>query len=335
MKNTNKTKQIITLQTRGFSLLELLMTILIIGILAAIAVSAYNHALLKSRFSSIIPPTKSVAQFQEFYYLNNGTYSTNKEALDVNFDNMPTAVLTLSDKKNYKYVMGSNTKVPGASYIVYQKHSKRFADNIHCQAAEDNRAANWLCEKGLGGTLLNGSISGAGFLTYLLAGDAGNDKFIREDCRVGWYDNQGECTKAPAGSYAEDGELKPCPEGTASSQEGATKTNCRKCPVGTYSGDGATKCTACPTGSIAVQGQASCTQCKAGTYTDTWRCINCPNGTYSGDGATKCTACPAGSVAGHGQASCTQCPDGTRADTWRCIACPAGTTSNADHTKCI
>ena len=289
---------------KGFTLIELLIAVLIIGVLAAIAVSAYQKAVLKSRFSSIIPPTKTIADAQEFYYMNNGGYATDVAELDIILKNNEDLTIQLSEKDKYKYVMGSHNKADKNHYIVYQKHSPKFADNIHCEAAKDDAKANWLCEKGLGGTLLTGSISGKNYLTYLLAGD-GIGNFLRDDCPVGYYDKEGECTKAPAGSYAVEGELKTCPGGTYSQ---AGKAGCTNCGRGTYSEEGASGCTACPTGWAAFIGSSSCTKCLAGSAVsgDQGGCTKCPRGTYSSeDEATSCTACP------------------------------EGTTSNADGTGCV
>ncbi len=337
--------------TVGFTLLELLIVVLIIGVLASIAVSAYQKAVLKSRFSSIIPPTKTIADAQEFYYMNNGSYATDVEELDITLKNNTEATLTLSDKRNYKYVMGSHSKADKNHYVVYQKHSPKFADNIHCEALKDDSKANWLCETALGGTLLTGSLSGKNYLTYLLSGD-GVGNFLK-DCQAGYYDNEGECTQAPAGSYAVEGELKTCPGGTYSQ---AGKTSCTNCGSGYYSEDGATSCTKCPAGHVASAGSSSCTKCTAGKYANTGyqQCLACNAGSYSSeDGATGCTKCPDGYVSSAGASSCTKCTAGTYANTGyqQCLACgsgyysedgatgctkcPDGTTSNANKTACM
>ncbi len=318
---------------RGFTLIELLIAVLIIGVLAAIAVSAYQKAVLKSRFSSIIPPTKTIADAQEFYYMNNGSYTTDVEALEVTLKNNEDLTIQLSEKDKYKYVMGSHNKADKNHYIVYQKHSPKFADNIHCEAAKDDAKANWLCEKGLGGTLLTGSISGKNYLTYLLAGD-GIGNFLRDDCPVGYYDKEGECTKAPAGSYAVEGELKTCPGGTYSQ---AGKAGCTNCGRGTYSEEGSASCTACPTGWVAPAGSTSCTKCPAGTWVFGDSCRTCPNGMYSEEGATSCTACPTGYVSPAGStsaASCTKCPAGTWVFGDSCKTCPNGMYSEEGATSC-
>ena len=294
-------------RVRGFTLVELLITIIIVGVLAAIAVSAYQKTVLKSRFSAVIPPTKTTAEAQEFHYMREGSYATDTEDLDVKLNNGSNTI-TVSDKRTYKYVMGTPGGAENNHYIVYQKHSKRFAGDIHCEAQKDDARANWLCAESLGGTLLTGSISGSDWLTYLLSGD-GNGKFVREDCPAGRYDDNGTCTSAPVGHYADDGELKECPVGTF--QDWGGRSFCNKCGPGTYADS---------------EGNKSCTACPAGTY-------------QSEQGSTSCTKCPVGTFRDWGgRSSCNKCSAGTYADSegsTTCKSCPSGKTSNADHTACI
>ena len=67
----------------GFTLLELLVVVLIIGILAAIALPQYNKAVLKSRLHTGIPLVESLYRAQQVYAIANGDYATDIDALDV------------------------------------------------------------------------------------------------------------------------------------------------------------------------------------------------------------------------------------------------------------
>lgn len=69
---------------KGFTLLELLIVILIIGILAAIALPQYKKSVLKSRLTSMLPYVRAVKDAQERHYLINNSYSNNIAELDVN-----------------------------------------------------------------------------------------------------------------------------------------------------------------------------------------------------------------------------------------------------------
>ena len=75
---------------KGFTLMELLVVVLIIGILSAVALPQYQKAVLKSKTVQLISLVKSMAESQERYYLENGTYAKNLEDLDISFDSLPS-----------------------------------------------------------------------------------------------------------------------------------------------------------------------------------------------------------------------------------------------------
>ena len=78
---------------RGFTLIELLVVVLIIGILAAVAVTQYQKAVQKSRAIQLQTVLSSIVQASNSYYLQTGEYPYSFDQLDIDFD-LPTGART-------------------------------------------------------------------------------------------------------------------------------------------------------------------------------------------------------------------------------------------------
>lgn len=68
---------------RGFTLIELMITVAIVGILAAIAYPSYNNAMMKNRRASAQAYLSDVAQRQQQYLMDNRAYAATATDLKV------------------------------------------------------------------------------------------------------------------------------------------------------------------------------------------------------------------------------------------------------------
>ncbi|QYJ78072.1 type IV pilin protein [Shewanella acanthi] len=63
------------INTKGFTLIEVMITVVIIGILASIAYPSYVDYVIRSGRSEGVAALMKVANLQEQYYLDNRTYA--------------------------------------------------------------------------------------------------------------------------------------------------------------------------------------------------------------------------------------------------------------------
>lgn len=75
---------IIQIRTKGFTIVELLIVIVVIAILAAISIVAYNGIQQRGRDSQRQSDVKTIAKALELYYIDNGRYPPGNGSTTIN-----------------------------------------------------------------------------------------------------------------------------------------------------------------------------------------------------------------------------------------------------------
>ncbi|MBQ4493192.1 MAG: prepilin-type N-terminal cleavage/methylation domain-containing protein [Elusimicrobiaceae bacterium] len=136
---------------KGFTLIEILVAVLIIGILSAIALPKYRVAVEKAHVSQVVSAIASIAEAQEVFYLANGRYTDSLSDLDIT---MPATIngwtFTLYNDSEYKKVEAKHSSNNDIGLVHYYKNPGTI-DYLHpgqtyCFARKGKTFAEKVCK---------------------------------------------------------------------------------------------------------------------------------------------------------------------------------------------
>lgn len=86
---------------RGITLLELLVVLIVVGVLAALAVPAYQRHVMRANRVEAMTALQDLLSAQERFYLQNGRYASDAEAASPALRNYSLAISLAADGQTF------------------------------------------------------------------------------------------------------------------------------------------------------------------------------------------------------------------------------------------
>ena len=146
------------MKTRAFTLIEVLIVVLIIGILAAIAVPQYQKAVEKSKAMQALALLRTLYQAADAVELSTGQWPSNTNQLDINIPDLgedPEWHISLQKNDSQGSagvrIKRKKGKYKGTNFTIYKRHpyiGTIPTDKILCIEAKINSSPVFSGEQG-------------------------------------------------------------------------------------------------------------------------------------------------------------------------------------------
>jgi len=131
-------KNLSTAPQRGFTLIELMITVAIVAILSMIAVPGYNNYITKSNRTEAKNALAELSNKQEIYFLQHDTYS---DQIDVDEDGLGLGYGSLFTQPNQFYKLSVKACDSGSFETCYEirakaskkKNNRQFKSDLKCR----------------------------------------------------------------------------------------------------------------------------------------------------------------------------------------------------------
>lgn len=137
---------------KGFTLLELLVVVLIIGVLAAIALPEYNMAVGRARYATLKDNARAIKSAMDRYYMAQNSYTDKLTDLDIDFQGTLSGdkhKISLPDSSDC-YIGGSSIFCSRYIFDIYMEYGVVYtgANYSACYAfsQKPNDRPNRLCQ---------------------------------------------------------------------------------------------------------------------------------------------------------------------------------------------
>jgi type IV pilus assembly protein PilA len=122
---------------RGFTLLELLIVVVVIGILAAIAIPKFQQTKSRAYASSLKSDLKNLSSMQEDHFYHNETYATSAAALGFSGSEGVTITIVESDGRGWSATATHPAAFPLTCAVFYGQSAPVVPATVegvmHCQ----------------------------------------------------------------------------------------------------------------------------------------------------------------------------------------------------------